>query len=245
VTVQQPREFIAAKMVGRWQDGSSLVRYPRFPATNAPVPQHVPPSRVGGPPAPAKSAALLVAPPNPGPPQYKKAEAADGTPSDSDTSQREWKVGFEPDNDFLFGSEDPQALRCPFGAHIRRANPRESFEPGSLEQLAITNRHRIIRVGRFYRPKKDQKRGIFFMCLNGDLERQFEFVQQTWVQSPTFHGLANERDPLIANPGMQGGYTIPSRAGPLRVEGLQRFVQTRGGGYFFMPGRRFLNYLAT
>ena len=154
-------------------------------------------------------------------------------------------MNFQPDNDFLFGSEDPQALRCPFGAHIRRANPRESFEPGSLEQLAITNRHRIIRVGRFYRPKRGQKKGIFFMCLNGDLERQFEFVQQTWVQSPTFHGLANERDPLLADPGGQGGYTIPSRAGPLRVDGLRRFVQTRGGGYFFLPGRRFLTYLAT
>ena len=255
VKVRELGEFIAAKIVGRWQDGSSLVRYPRVPATNAPVPQHVAPSRVGGggahvaapiPPAPAKSAALLVAAPNAGPPQLKEADSeSDGSPPDSDTSQREWKLGFEPDNDFLFGSEDPQALRCPFGAHIRRANPRESFEPGSLEQLAITNRHRIIRIGRFYRPKRGQKRGLFFMCLNGDLERQFEFVQQTWIQSPTFHGLANERDPMLADPGGQGGYTIPSHAGPLRVEGLQRFVQTRGGGYFFLPGRRFLTYLAT
>jgi hypothetical protein len=31
----------------------------------------------------------------------------------------------------------------------------------------------------------------------------------------------------------------------LRLQGLQRFVHTRGGGYFFLPGRRFLNYLAT
>jgi len=36
-------------------------------------------------------------------------------------------AAFEPDNDFLFGTEDPQGLRCPLGAHIRRANPRESF----------------------------------------------------------------------------------------------------------------------
>jgi deferrochelatase/peroxidase EfeB len=243
VTVKEPREFIAAKLVGRWQDGSPLVRYPRFPATDAPVPQHVPLSRAGAAgmaaqvlPTPAKNVGVVAAADSDG---VKVAASSDGA------SSRKWRLDFEPDNDFLFGSEDPQALRCPFGAHIRRANPRESFEPGSLEQLAITNRHRIIRVGRFYRPKRGQKKGIFFMCLNGDLERQFEFVQQTWLQSPTFHGLANERDPLLADPGGRGGYTIPSRAGPLRVDGLRRFVQTRGGGYFFLPGRRFLTYLTT
>jgi len=102
-----------------------------------------------------------------------------------------------------------------------------------------------MRVGRFYRPRQGQKKGIFFMCLNGDLERQFEFVQQTWVQGPSFHGLVNERDPLIADSGGQGGYTIPTRTGPMRLEGLRPFVQTRGGGYFFLPGRRLLRYLAT
>jgi deferrochelatase/peroxidase EfeB len=241
----EPKDFIAAKFVGRWKDGSPLVRFPRYPATDAPVPQHLPLSRAGAggaavqvPSAPAKNVGVVAAAASDGA-NVESAASSDGA------SPRKWTLNFEPDNDFLFGSEDPQALRCPFGAHIRRTNPRESFEPGSLEQLAITNRHRIIRVGRFYRPKRGQKKGIFFMCLNGDLERQFEFVQQTWAQSPTFHGLANERDPLLADPGGQGGYTIPSRAGPLRVDGLRRFVQTRGGGYFFLPGRRLLTYLAT
>ena len=32
------------------------------------------------------------------------------------------------------------------------------------------------------------------MCLNGDIERQFEFVQQTWVGGSSFHGLSNERE---------------------------------------------------
>jgi deferrochelatase/peroxidase EfeB len=243
----EPKDFIAAKMVGRWKDGSPLVRYPRYPATDAPVPQHLPLSRsgVGGVvaqalPAPATNVGVVAAAESDG----ARVWPGDAASSDG-ASPRKWTLNFQPDNDFLFGSEDPQALRCPFGAHIRRANPRESFEPGSLEQLAITNRHRIIRVGRFYRPKRGQKKGIFFMCLNGDLERQFEFVQQTWLQSPTFHGMANERDPLLADPGGQGGYTIPSRGGPLRVGDLRRFVQTRGGGYFFLPGRRFLTYLAT
>ena len=149
------------------------------------------------------------------------------------------------DNDFLFGTEDPEALRCPFGAHIRRANPRDSFDPGSNDQIAITNRHRIMRVGRIYQEKAGENPGLLFMCLNGDIERQFEFVQQTWVQGPSFHGLVNERDPVIADPGERGGYTIPTRTGPMRLEGIRPFVRVRGGSYFFLPGRRLLRYLAT
>ncbi len=55
---------------------------------------------------------------------------------------------YRTDNDFLFGTEDPEALRCPFGSHIRRANPRDSLDPGSQDQIDISNRHRVIRVGR-------------------------------------------------------------------------------------------------
>ena len=101
-----------------------------------------------------------------------------------------------------------------------------------------------MRIGRFYVPAEGQNKGLFFMCLNGDLERQFEFVQQTWLQSPSFHGLAGERDPLFSGPG-KGGYTIPTRNGPLSLQNLSSFVRTRGGGYFFLPGRRTLQYLAS
>jgi len=39
-----------------------------------------------------------------------------------------------PDNDFLHGEEDPEGQRCPLSSHVRRTNPRESFEPGSQRQ---------------------------------------------------------------------------------------------------------------
>ena len=148
------------------------------------------------------------------------------------------------DNDFLLGTEDPEALRCPLGAHIRRANPRDSFDPGSREQLTISNRHRMLRVGRPYQAKDGQNPGLLFMCLNGDIERQFEFIQQTWLASPSFHGLSGEQDPVIGDGLSASGYTIPSRDGPLRLKPPPRLVTTLGGGYFFVPGKRLLAFLA-
>jgi len=146
------------------------------------------------------------------------------------------------DNDFLYGTEDPQALRCPIGAHIRRANPRDTLAPGDKMQIDISNRHRIMRVGRLYRPWEGENPGLLFMCLNGDIERQFEFIQQTWLISPAFHGLAGEQDPLTSN--CDGtGYVVPTHDGPVRLKPLPQFVKTLGGGYFFMPGRSFLRWL--
>lgn len=84
-----------------------------------------------------------------------------------------------------------------------------------------------------------------FMCLNGDIERQFEFVQQTWMVSSKFHGLTGEADPLAGRgqPG-ENGFTIPTRRGPIDLCPLPKFVTMRGGGYFFLPGRQLLKYLS-
>ena len=45
-------------------------------------------------------------------------------------------------------------------------------------------------------------RGIHFLCFVADLERQYEFVQQTWINSRKFAGLGNDADPLLSNPAL-------------------------------------------
>jgi hypothetical protein len=83
------------------------------------------------------------------------------------------------------------------------------------------------------------------MCLNGDIERQFEFVQQVWLLRPTFQGLTCEKDPILGN-GEEGAcsYTIPSREqGPMLLKPMPAFVKTLGGGYFFIPGKRLIDFL--
>jgi Dyp-type peroxidase family len=193
-------EWIAAKMMGRWRSGASLVRW-----------AHAMPDR----------AAIDI-----------------------------------EDNDFNFGQDDPQGLRCPLGAHIRRANPRGSLAPDDPKQAQIEKRHRLLRRGRPYEIEEDgkTKKGLVFVGLCADLERQFEFLQQSWIGEPNFHGLTNEPDPITAtyhptaetdaNPGKRSQvFSIPTPSGPVTLRDLPSFVTVRAGGYFFMPGRSAIRFL--
>ena len=93
---------------------------------------------------------------------------------------------------------------CPFGSHVRRANPRDSLQPDDPAQQSIVNRHRLLRRGRAYeyRTRDVTRDGARRVCCSlhsvRDLERQFEFVQQTWLNSPVFHGLKDKPDPIVA-----------------------------------------------
>lgn len=162
-------------------------------------------------------------------------------------------------NAFGFRERDPDGLRCPFGAHIRRANPRDMFGATAKEGLHDANLHRIVRRGRNYGPKlpgempredDGRKRGLYFVALNANLNRQFEFIQQTWINSCKFAGLSAERDPLIGKEAFDFDdqpvpriFTAQARPVRERYEDLPKVVRVRGGEYFFMPGRRALNYL--
>ncbi len=75
--------------------------------------------------------------------------------------------------------------------------------------------------------------------------RQFEFIQQSWLNNPKFNGLYDERDPLSS--AIAGGDAmITMQAKPVRerLHGLPRFVTVRGGAYFFLPSIRALKFLA-
>lgn len=166
-------------------------------------------------------------------------------------------------NDFLYHDADPRGLRCPLGSHIRRSNPRDSLgpDPGSGKSIAVNKRHQILRRGRIFgapvtasmdpddimRGNPAGERGLYFICLNANISRQFEFVQHSWVNSPKFAGLYADPDPIIgARSGTPGGdvFSVPADPVRTRVTGMPEFVTVRGGGYFFLPGIRALRYLA-
>jgi Dyp-type peroxidase family len=165
---------------------------------------------------------------------------------------------------FDYAHDDPHGHACPFGAHIRRTNPRATLARDPLMGLRKSKKHRILRRGRTYgepftphlTPDEIMKaadanagvpgeRGLHFMCYNADIANQFEFVQQTWVNGPVFQGLHGEVDPLVGDPEpTSGSFTIPGTPVRRRVHGIPRFVRVRGGAYFFLPSQAALRYLA-
>src|SRR5262249_23157920 len=141
-------------------------------------------------------------------------------------------------------------LRCPIGSHIRRVNPRDSLPFTREKSLELTRRHRLVRRARKYKESVEDEDGttdedgLCFIALNADLRRQFEFIQETWINSPTFGGLDNDKDPNCGDNDGSGEFTIQGDPAALRIYGIDRFVRVRGGGYFFLPGIAALKYLA-
>ena len=124
--------------------------------------------------------------------------------------------------------------------------------------------HRLLRRGREYGPEltpddaakpgphDGAKRGLRFLCINANISRQFEFVQQAWMMSTKFAGMTEQSDPLLGNRAevpdclATDTFTEPRDAGLARfLSGLGQYTIVRGGGYFFMPSLRALRYIAT
>ena len=96
----------------------------------------------------------------------------------------------------------------------------------------------------------DPHSGLHFICLNANISRQFEFIQNAWLMSAKFDGMSGEADPLLGNrePMPAGhstdGFTMPQPNGmSRRIDGMPQFITVRGGAYFFLPGLRALRYL--
>ncbi len=185
-------------------------------------------------------------------------------------------------NQFTYDA-DPLGARCPLGAHIRRANPRNPDIPGNPtnflshlfrklgfgnphfgdDLVASTRFHRLLRRGREYgpelspeealtpKPPDDPKRGLYFIAINANIERQFEFIQNAWLMRTKFDGLTEESDPLLGNRAAVEGcpytnaFSRPQESSVRRrVLDVPQFVTVRGGAYFFLPGIRALRYLS-
>lgn len=153
---------------------------------------------------------------------------------------------------FTFGS-DLDGARCPIGAHVRRTNPRDAFGFNGK----LINRRRITRRGLPYGPytPEDQpvqdngNHGIVFMALNASLFRQFEFVQQQWIEYGNDARQGNDKDMLIGNHGGEGKFVIQGTEElsnpPFVCGGLPNFVELRGGDYFFVPSITALRMIAS
>ncbi|HEX6374408.1 MAG TPA: hypothetical protein VFZ91_01675, partial [Allosphingosinicella sp.] len=93
-------------------------------------------------------------------------------------------------NDFRYAADDPFGRKCPLGAHVRRANPRDIGGRNDVRH------HRILRRGIAYggpllttdTPEDGERRGILFIAVNARIDLQFEVVQGDWLNSGEFLG---------------------------------------------------------
>lgn len=175
---------LAAQFVGRWKNGTSLVRSPAGPRA------------VEG-----EAEALL--------------------------------------NDFRYAADDPYGRKCPLGAHIRRANPRDTGGRNDVRH------HRILRRGisfggpllREDDPDDGRRRGMLFVAACARVDIQFEVVQADWLNGGEFLGQVGlGRCPVTGTPFDNAPMRFLEAGALAPVSGLPRFVTMRGGEYFFAPG---------
>ncbi|MCJ9429329.1 Dyp-type peroxidase [Kordiimonas marina] len=159
------------------------------------------------------------------------------------------------DYDFTYAG-DPEGRVCPMGAHLRRANPRDSF--GAQFGSALVDRHRILRraitYGELVPHGKTQEevngkagQGLIFLVLNASISRQFEFVQQQWINYGNDFDQGNDSDPITGLQNGDGQMVIPGDGDrqTMICDELKQFVSCRGGDYFFLPGINAFKALAS
>lgn len=155
--------------------------------------------------------------------------------------------GLSDVNDFNYRG-DRDALKCPFHAHIRKANQRGDTPLTSEES---ERSRRILRRGVTYGERAkdlsdepDKGVGLLFMCYQADISHQFEFLQRVWFDNPRFPEILSETGdcPLI---GQDGDAPQKWRAGWGEDTDQSRinfgdWIRLKGGEYFFAPSVGFL-----
>jgi Dyp-type peroxidase family len=181
-------------------------------------------------------------------------------PSDSESND---------DNNFMYYKNDIDGLKCPYGSHIRRTNPRDWLitEKDNKISSEMIRKHQMLRRGRPWGEPlvddlnteklielsangddNDDERGLHFLAIVSSISRQFEFVQNTWVKSTVFGALTGENDPIIGTKKAKansatGGFTCPAHPIRKKYKEVPQFTRVVGGEYFFMPGLRAYDFI--
>jgi deferrochelatase/peroxidase EfeB len=148
-------------------------------------------------------------------------------------------------NDFGYATQDPDGYRCPFSAHIRVVNPRDT----PLDPIVVEGVPCVLRRGMPYGPPLQGSaddgadRGLVGMFLCADLRKQV-CTLTSWVMrndfSPVYDADRRAQDPLVGNramPGTRADFTLPAAGGGAMVKNLPDFVHTKGSAFLLYPGK--------
>lgn len=230
VPQEEAEATLRAKLVGRWEDGIPLQAAPTH-----------------------KDWQDFQA-------ELAKARAADDKPKLAELALRY--------TDFTY-RDDLAGTTCPVAAHMRRANPRDMLDPHVTDPdpkagdgSALVNRRRILRRGLPYggpdqggSGKDSGEQGIIFLAICANLFRQFEFVQQQWMQYGLDFNAGSDTCPVIGNhppnPELQQDSKLViavepgSGRRPYICDRIPQLVEPRGGDYFFVPSMTALRLIGT
>ena len=168
---------------------------------------------------------------------------------DSDSAQ----LPLEPEFDDVFpmSKSDPAGITCPWAAHIRKVNTRDSAS--DLGGRDSTYTRRILRVGiPFGRPLQDRyadkshdpekgQRGLLFLCVQSSIEQQFEFLVTRWLDDPSRPKMPGGHDLLVGQNGAPGEerkrrcILFGGGLEQVSIETTSQWIVPTGGGYFFVP----------
>ncbi|WP_316636105.1 hypothetical protein [uncultured Flavobacterium sp.] len=209
-------ELMAAKMCGRWRDGTPLVVSP------------------------------------------DKEDKSLGEPSTKNFNFTNFNYLTPSPNQQGDQSSDKLALKCPYAAHIRRANPRDDINVKGNDDNAET--HRIVRRASPYGPVYDPaekpgiQRGLVGLFIGAVLDFQFRFVTKVWLEqggfvnpdaSPNYSGIDPLFGPQVEDTNPYDTVFAYNKNGTYNeTPNLTRFVRTDGSLYLFLPGITGLKYIA-
>jgi Dyp-type peroxidase family len=168
---------------------------------------------------------------------------------DSDT--RILPLVSRPQDQYPLAKADPAGVTCPWAAHIRKVNVRDSgSDMGGRDSTYV---RRILRTGipfgkslpdRFTDDKNDPEkgnRGLLFLCIQSSIDSQFEFLVSRWMGDESRPKTPGGHDVFIgqnATPheGRERRCTIFGKAlQQAQIATKSEWVIPTGGGYFFLP----------
>jgi len=168
---------------------------------------------------------------------------------DSDSAMLPLKSGYR--DPFPLAKADPAGVTCPWAAHIRKVNTRDSAS--DLGGRDSTYMRRILRVGvPFGEPLEDKyatldqdplqgDRGLLFLCVQSSIEQQFEFLVSRWMGDASRPKMPGGHDMLVGQndtPGegrMRRCVLFGERAQQALLEIDAQWIMPTGGEYFFLP----------
>lgn len=151
---------------------------------------------------------------------------------------------------FPLAKADPVGTTCPWAAHIRKVNTRDSAS--DMGGRSSTYERRILRVGvpfglslknRYAEDAADPEqgnRGLLFLCIQTSIEDQFEFLQSRWINDDSRPKMPGGNDLIVGQnaatvDGVRKCTIFGGELQQAEVRAGRQFVVPTGGGYFFVP----------